>query len=163
MANFLDEVYKRHSRVKHSRYYNICADYANKSQTIVKLGVASSFFCSSVYMLYPLVLYLFTGEKFPQLRIYAPGIDENTVDGFIILNLFNCSIIICAIYAIYPVDILTINIFSNIPMVSTIFIERLNDFQGALLQKSYTLIDIKSELLTIIVMYNQYNGYMLLC
>lgn len=158
VANFLDEVYKRYSLVKNTPYYNICRSYADKSAAIVKWGIISSFFVLFIYSMYPFVYYIIFGEIFPPLRIYAPGIDENTTSGFIFLTLFNVSILICTVYVIYPVDILTINIFTNIPMVSTIFIERMKDFQGGLQRKALTPIDIKRELLTIIVMHHQYDG-----
>lgn len=158
VAHFLDEVHKRYSLSEKSDYYNICRKYADKSATIMKWGMFSSYLVIAIYILPTLAIYLWTGEKVPPLRIYAPGMDENTTDGFIILNLFNISILVLTVYVIFPVDLLTINIFTNLSMVSTILIKRLKEFQGSLLRNELTPIDIKRKLLTIIIMYNQYDG-----
>lgn len=154
VANFIDDVYKQSTSSPQTGKYR---KYADKSVYIVKFSVASSFAWSSVYMLFPAVVCIITGSRFSQLRLLAPWNNENTTNGFIIVNMFNFSIIIRTIYEIYPIDILTINILVNIPMVSASIVSYLNELQSDLQERRLNLRMARVQLMSFIRMHSRYN------
>lgn len=160
IADFIEEMYSQQqsTKAKQSRNHAMCSKYANIIEFILKAGISAYTLVAMLYAFYPFGLFAATREKVVPLRMYFPGIDEQSTIGFIILITFNAVFVFCALAAVMPIDALTVIIFVNMPMVSSIIIRQLDDFRGELDSGTIAMHAIRGNLLAFVAMHKKYNA-----
>lgn len=161
IANFIEKMYRQQRCTApiatQSRNYAMCSKYANIIEFSLKALIAAYSVIGVLYALYPFALFAVTREKIVPLRMYFPGIDEQTNAGFGFLITFNAVFVFCALAAVMPIDALTVIIFVNMPMVSSIMIQQLDDFRDGLRAGRIAAHEIRGEILRMVDMHRTYN------
>lgn len=161
IANFIEKMYRQQQCTtpiaRKYRNYALCSKYANIIEFSLKALITAYTVIGVLYALYPFVLFAVTREKIVPLRMYFPGIDEQSTIGFGFLITFNAAFVFCALTAVMPIDALTVIIFVNMPMVSSIIIRQLDEFRDRLRGGSIAAHEIRGDFLGMVAMHRTYN------
>lgn len=113
-----------------------------------------------LYFVFQIMLVLeaiYTGQIVPPLRIYIPGIDEQTVAGLSTLIVFNYMVFLCGYVIVISYNLLIFFIFANIPLVSSVIAGHVDELSEALMDPDCHLQEVNCRLLAIISMHQKFK------
>lgn len=158
ILTFVEQVYERNSE-ECDRHYAICCKYARYSRLIIKFMV----------IVYPALTILFAsavladswrgGVLKPLFCLYLPSIDGDA-DFMVDAPTMVCNvvIVITGLLVVCPYDAMIQMAFCHMPMLATIFANEINRFQSDLRRRTLERSVIKSRLLKIIQMQEDYKA-----
>lgn len=130
LINYLDGVYKVNTSSKDKKRLAYFTSYSNYTEIVFKCGTFMYFLSVLSYFLNPMYMYLFHGEIVTLLPTYSPGIDEKTVNGFIVLTCYHIIVLVLAFIASTASDFLFTMLIINTPILAILFgleVEKLNE------------------------------------
>lgn len=157
IADFIGDIYKQNAK-SHSRYYTMLMDkYARLSVLIVKNVIAAYVILHISFTLFVVGDNIHTGAKTPLLRIYIPGVDENSMAGYAFLMAYTYLLLLFGYSVVCSFDALTFLIFANMPMVASVIHGHLDELKEALLNTKTKPNEITYRLLNVILMHKKYT------
>lgn len=86
--SLIHDLYKIHSNTKSRDLAEYFDKFACFTEILFKLMMVGFVVSAFVFMLYPIYMYFVEGELIPIIPLYLPFLDEKTIIGFILLNLY---------------------------------------------------------------------------
>lgn len=94
LISFIQYLYKVNSKTESRDRIEYFQKWAVFTEILFK-AIVSSFFCSSLmFLLYPFFMYFTQGQLVPIAPLYLPGIDENTLIGYVTLTIYHLIVFI---------------------------------------------------------------------
>lgn len=138
---FIRDIYKEHittESVERAEYFR---KFALFTEYFFKFLVLMYFSLIFVVLTYPGFMYFTQHELVPIMPLYIPGIDENTIIGYIIITIYHLTMITLASVGIAATDFfLAIVIISSLIFAKLIWLE---------MQQIHTDLDEKSSELSL--------------
>lgn len=86
--SLIQDIYTCHSKTKSREISEYFEKFASFTELLFKLMLGGFGISPFAFILYPVYMYFVNDELITIIPLYLPGIDETTVVGFIILNLY---------------------------------------------------------------------------
>lgn len=155
MINYLHDIYKVNATTKNRARATLFDRYAYYTEGIFKCGVALYFMSVLSYFLYPIYMYVIDGKIVQLLPTYFPGIDEDTINGFIMLSSYHVALLVFSFIGLSACDLLFTMLIANTPIMANLIemeVEQLNDHLVEKLQDDFM---IKMKLRNILLMHRE--------
>lgn len=155
MINYLNDVYKVNMSSKDKQRLAHFDSYSHYTEMVFKCGTFLYFLSVLSYFLNPIYMYWFEQEIVPLLPTYFPGIDEHSLNGFIILSCYHLTLLVLAFIATSASDFLFTMLIVNTPIMAILIgleVEQLNE---QLKQRSTHMTMVKSKLRNILLMHRE--------
>lgn len=120
----MHEIYKLNAKTNDSDRF------AFYTECIFKCGFALNLSSILSYFVYPLYMYFFQGSIITLLPTYIPGIDENTITGYVIISFYHIMLLSVALVAASACDFLFTMIITNTPVMAELIameVQKLNE------------------------------------
>lgn len=111
-------------------------------------------------ILAPIYTYFTEGNLSPIIYLYAPGIDENTIIGFLILNLFHMYINLLGIFIFVGLEFLVIVIIINSLVFAKLIGRQLQQIEDDSKEIDCDMIGISARLRNVFLMHQEMGEYM---
>lgn len=154
---FMIGVYRKNSNAWAK--YRFFVFYANISKYI--MAVLFGFILSSafVYITYPVVYYLLSGERTTILPIFFPGLNEKTIEVFLILNVFHILLVTFVVFLLLAYDTTLSITFINLLMLADIFKMHIQEANLHLNGGKWNTAQQKKLLIYLITEYQKFSEY----
>lgn len=96
MITSIQKLYEVHTNTEFRTRAKFMHQCAFVTEIVFKLMCSLYIMAIFAFFMLPAVVYVFTGELIPIAPIFIPGIDENTVTGYVLLAVFHTSIFLVA-------------------------------------------------------------------
>lgn len=161
IGDFIGNIYQQYTKPKSRSYYLfLCNKYANISARILKTVLNVYILLFICFLSLGICESLSMGKPMPALRIYLPGVNEDSFGGCFTIMVYNYvgATFVPMTEAAY--NALLFIIFANMPMVSSVIVGHLDELKDNLLIPGYYKnYDIERRLLNVILMHNEYVEY----
>lgn len=126
------------------------------TEAIIKGGIALYCVAGLFYLINPIYSYYSKQELIPLVPVYMLFINENTKVGFTILAGWHIFFMIATIIGSACTDFMFIMIIANIPVLSTIFSDSVNELNDILREEDVDMPLAKAKLRNIILMHKEF-------
>lgn len=153
--NYLNDIYRVNMASKDKGRLRYFDSYARYTEIVFKCGTFLYLLSTLSYFLNPLYIYWYKQELVTLLPTYVPGIDENSVKGYVILTFYHILLMGLAFIASVAIDFLYTMIIVNTPILAILIefqVKQLNEF---LVETPNDLSMIKFKLRNILLMHRE--------
>lgn len=159
VLRYVENIYEANVQ-KDAKNHLLCMKFARISRTIIFMVPIMYSACNILIGSASVVESVYTGELKPPFMIYAPSI-YGEAELYIDVPMFvaNVASILCAVVVLCSYDILIHMTFFNMPLLATIIVVEINEFQETLNEGHLDRIDVKKKLLRVIRMQEEYKMY----
>lgn len=106
MITSIQKLYKVHINTEYRTRLEFLNKCAFITEIVFQLMCSTYILAILAFFMLPIVVYVFTGELIPIAPIYFPGIDENTVIGYVLLLFYHTSCFIVADFGFIATEFL---------------------------------------------------------
>lgn len=149
----IDQLFKLNLKTRLIARQNLFQRFANYTFYLVLLGIVIYSLSILPYLVYPVAIYYIEGKLVPIVPIFIPGIDEETVSGFLILSAIHIFIIFAAAFGMASVDIFYAILLVNVPIMARLIEIECTDLNNMLREKSNNSILWKHRFKNILIMH----------
>lgn len=118
--HLIQDLYKNHAETDSrdlAEYFN---KFSQFTELLLKVMIIVFLTCTAAFPSYSFYMYFVKGELMPIMPLYLPGLDETTIIGFILLNLYH---FICA--TISAVGLSALEFLTAIIIISSLIFSKL--------------------------------------
>lgn len=158
--DFIADIYRKNS-VSSSKYYAICKRFARRSRQV--MVYAYGLYSIGYIMFYMVAAYdMWRSNGVTQIaHIYIPHVHVYSTIGLVFLFIINSSVVAFCVLSVPPLDLLFFLIFGNVPLVSAIMRQQMDELTELLRLKrprlSCDIRFIKRHFLHYIRIHHKYN------
>lgn len=131
MDQFID-IFKMNAKHPSLKRQKLLHKHAFYTEVVLKGGVIMYCLAGAFYLIDPIYSYIFLDKMVPIFGIFFPYIDENTTVGYSILTAIQLVYMVLAVIATACTDFMFIMIIVNIPTLSSIFADEVEELNEAL-------------------------------
>lgn len=153
---FLRDVYSKNSKPG-DKYYKICSKYGRRSKNSVKFGLGSWTVGYLIVLLLTTLDSLLSDKIRPSVYIYLPGVHHYSTPLMIVLCLFNLLTSSFMLVVTSSCDALFFFLFLNMPMVSSIITDHLQELNDMVLLDRNKSIGMKRKMVEYYCMHLKYK------
>lgn len=153
--NHFHDIYKVNVKTKDPKRRNVFGQFGFYTEIVFKCGTFLYFLSILGYFVYPIYMYLFKNEIVSLMPIYIPGINEDTIAGFVSITCYHIILLLVAFVAASAVDFMFTMLIVNTPLMSDLIkmeVEQLND---ALTSEKVDKLLVKFKLRNILLMHRE--------
>lgn len=138
--------------------HRICAKYIRITEQITIIGI-SACLCLIINnaILIPILWLWLTGDRYPIFPYMWPSTDVNTIGGFVLAHGIQMIFLTFGFFAICFLDTLIVIIFANVPMVATLIVHEIQQFQMTLHNYRKQMRNVKVQFVKILCMHQRYE------
>lgn len=151
----LVEVYKANAKGVSSKRLKMIRTSALITELVLKIGIALYSLTGVFYLTNPLYAYYTRHERVHIILLFIPFIDETTNSGFGILSAIHLICMILGVIAIAGSDFLFVMIILNVPLLSSIFSENIDELNGILRAEMLHVRSMRANLRNILLMHRE--------
>lgn len=140
MIEFIDHLFKLHLKTKSENRRQLFEKFAIYNYYIIVGGLALYSASLFLFVPYPLYLFIFKGGRDPIVSLFIPGVDEKTMDGYLISICFQ---LICALFATF--GLVCVDSFYAVLLINVPIQSRLIEIECLELNKLLKEDDIKKK------------------
>lgn len=155
IINYLDGIYKVNIASKDKMRLAYFDKFSRYTEIVFKCGTFLYFLSTISFFVNPLYKYCFEQETVTLLPTYFPGIDETTVNGFIILTCYHLLILVLAFIASTASDFLFTMLILNTPIMAVLIASEVKQLNGILDEKPVDMAMAKFRLRNILLMHRE--------
>lgn len=153
---FID-YYKMNAKHKSPKRQQLLQTHAFFTEVLQKGGLFLYFFAGLFYFVEPTYMFLFRNKIIPVFPVFFPYVDETTSSGYIILTMIHIVYLVTAVLGSAVTDFTFIMIIVNIPVLSNIFTDEVNELNKSLEDKEeeVDVLQVKGRFRNILFMYRK--------
>lgn len=155
MINYLNDIYKVNVASKDKKRSAYFDNFSFYMEIVFKCGTITYFLSAFSYFVNPIYMYWSEGEIVTLLPTYFPGVDEKTVNGFIILTGYHLTLIILALIASTASDFLFTMLIVNTPIMAVLIEMEVEELNTILIEKPNDSAMVKFKLRNIFMMHRE--------
>lgn len=152
---FIKHLFKLHISTKSTERLELFKRFAFYNDTTVKAAVTLYIGAVASFFPYPLYMYYIKDQLVPLILLYVPGVDENTVSGYIFLVIFHSFLLLLTVIGMSVCDILYALMIINIPIFARLIEDEICQLNVILEQNSQTAHIWKYRLRNILIMHQE--------
>lgn len=132
MVDKIINVYAVNAKTLSRKRFKLLQMLSKITELFLKFGIIGGSCCGMFFIVNPFITYVWLNEMKPMIPIYMPFIDENTMDGFLLLTLIQTVFIVTGVIGTVSVDFLIFMIVLNVPIFSNIFSDNVTELNAIL-------------------------------
>lgn len=157
LVDKLVEIFKANSNVMEHERQKLLARHLMFTEYFFKIAFAIYFITCIIFSVFPIVSYIVLGEMVIIDTLYLPGIDENSLTGYIILSIFHLNCVWFSALGSSGVDFIFSILILNVPVIANIIGDNIRDLNELLNEMRPKLVMIKAKLRNILIQYYEYR------
>lgn len=123
------------------------------TKVVIKVGAAIYCLAGAFYMINPIYSYFVKHEIIPLIPLYMFFIDETTRNGFTLLTIIHITFMVLTVAGSACSDFMFVMIIVNIPLLSTIFVDNIQELNKILREETVNVPLAKAKLKNILLMH----------
>lgn len=128
---FLSKIYQANGI--DSPHYGILFKWSQRSLWFVKYGIIPVASATGTFMIYPIIMYFIFGEtKALMVPMVLPGIDETTLNGYLVLLVYHMASLFLCLFGQCNTDFMLVLLVMHMWPISEIFANTFNELNVAL-------------------------------
>lgn len=153
--SFIKLLFQLHINTKSKERLELFKRFGFYNVSLVKVVLVLYTGAVASFIPYPLYMYYFKNQLVPFILLSVPGIDENTVSGYVILMIIQASLLVLAVVGLAVCDILVAIITINIPIFSRLIEDETNKLNETLEEGREDVRVMKAELRNLLMMHQE--------
>lgn len=118
MIEFIDHLFKLHSKTKSENRQHLFEKFSIYNYYVIVGSLVLYGGSMFLFVPYPLYLFIFKGGRDPIVSLFIPGVDEKTMDGYLISICFQLFCALFAMFGLVCVDSFYAVLLINVPIQS---------------------------------------------
>lgn len=158
VADLMDEIiaiYAANAKSKSPDRLKLMKLFSTITEVVLKGGFLVYCFGGLFYLINPIYSYYFKHELIPLIPVYVIFVDETTKYGFIALAIIHLSLLTMTVIGSASTDFLFITLIANMPVLSTIFVDNVEELSGILKEHTVNIALVRAKLKNIMLMHKQ--------
>lgn len=157
IISLIQDLYKINTKTNSIERVAYFQKFALFTEMLFKAMISSFAISCFIFLLYPIYIYMFTGQLIPIAPLYLPGVDVNSIIGYTITSCYHIALFVVAIIGFSSLEFfVAIIIISSLIFAKLISID-LMQINKDLNDEETESIMIKGRLLNVFLMHQKMN------
>lgn len=148
-------VYEANSKSTSVKRLKLLKLFSIVTEVVIKGGSAVYCLAGIFYLINPIYSYFWKHELIPLIPVYIIFVDETTKNGFILLTIVHISFMVLTISGTAGTDFMFAMIIVNVPVLSTIFVDNIEELNEMLRADTVNVPLVKVKLKNILLMHRE--------
>lgn len=153
------EIFRMNAKHPSRTHQALLQKFVFFSELVLKGGCVLYILAGGFYFLEPIYSFVFKNKLIPLIPLFFPMIDENTIDGYIILMAIHVLFIILAVIGSAATDFMFIMIIANIPVLTNILANDVQEINNILREEEIDMVQVKGRFRNILYMHRELLEY----